>query len=78
MVAPALLSGSLLAFAYIFSAYEVPALLGVNYPRMLAVLALRFFNDPDLAARADGMAISLVITVITLLVAWMSLRKGEK
>jgi putative spermidine/putrescine transport system permease protein len=78
MVAPVLLSGSLLAFAYIFSAYEVPALLGVNYPRMLPVLALRFFNDPDLSARADGMAISLVITVITLVVAWISLRKGEK
>lgn len=78
LVAPVLLSGSLLAFAYIFSAYEVPALLGVNYPRMLPVLALRFFNDPDLSARADGMAISLVITVITLLVAWLSLRKGEQ
>jgi len=78
MVAPALLSGSLLAFAYIFSAYEVPALLGVNYPRMLPVLALRFFNDPDLSARADGMAISLVITVITLLVAWASIRRGEQ
>ncbi len=77
MVAPVLLSGSLLAFAYMFSAYEVPALLGVNYPRMLPILALRFFNDPDLSARADGMAISLVITVITLVVAWMSLRKGE-
>ncbi len=78
LVAPALLSGSLLAFAYIFSAYEVPALLGVNYPRMLPVLALRFFNDPDLSARADGMAISLVITVITLLVAWTSIRRGEQ
>ncbi|MFZ5820178.1 MAG: ABC transporter permease [Chloroflexota bacterium] len=78
LVAPALLSGSLLAFAYIFSAYEVPALLGVNYPRMLPVLALRFFNDPDLSARADGMAISLVITVITLLVAWASIRRGEQ
>jgi putative spermidine/putrescine transport system permease protein len=78
LVAPVLLSGSLLAFAYIFSAYEVPALLGVNYPRMLPVLALRFFNDPDLSARAGGMAISLVITVITLVVAWLSLRNGEK
>lgn len=78
MVAPILLSGSLLAFAYIFSAYEVPALLGVNYPRMLPVLALRFFNDPDLSARADGMAISLVITVITLVVAWASLQRGER
>jgi uncharacterized membrane protein YozB (DUF420 family) len=45
---------------------------------MLPVLALRFFNDPDLSARADGMAISLVITVITLLVAWASIRRGEQ
>lgn len=73
---PALLSGALLVFAFVFSSYEVPALLGVNFPRALPVLALRFFNDPDLRARADGMAISLVITAITLLVAALSLRKG--
>ncbi len=76
LVLPALLAGSLLAFAFIFGSYEVPALLGVNYPRMLPVLALRFFNDPDLNARADGMAISLVITAITVAVAWLSLRKA--
>ena len=77
-VAPALLSGALLVFAFIFSSYEVPALLGVNYPRMLPALALRFFNDPDLRSRADGMAISLVITVIVLIVAAVSLKKGEQ
>lgn len=78
LVAPALMSGALLVFAFIFSSYEVPALLGVNYPRMLPVLALRFFNDPDLRARADGMAISLIITVIVLVVAAVSLKKGEQ
>jgi len=78
LVTPSLLAGALLVFAFIFSSYEVPALLGVNHPRVLPVLALRFFNDPDLHARADGMAISLVLTVISLLVAWVSLRKGEK
>jgi len=78
LVAPALLSGTLLVFAFIFSSYEVPALLGVNYPRMLPVLALRFFNDPDLRSRADGMAISLIITIIVLVVATVSLKKGEQ
>ena len=78
MVAPSLMSGMLLVFAFIFSSYEVPALLGVNYPRMLPTLALRFFNDPDLRARADGMAISLIITMIVLVVAVISLKKGEK
>lgn len=78
LVAPALLSGTLLVFAFIFSSYEVPALLGVNYPRMLPVLALRFFNDPDLRSRADGMAISLIITIIVLVVAFVSLKKSEQ
>ena len=74
MVTPALLSGALLVFAFVFSSYEVPALLGVGYPRMLPVLALRFFNDPDLRSRADGMAISLIITMIVMFVATISLK----
>jgi putative spermidine/putrescine transport system permease protein len=78
LVTPALLSGALLVFAFVFSSYEVPALLGVDFPRMLPVLALRFFNDPDLRSRADGMAISLIITMIVLAVAAISLKKGEQ
>ncbi len=78
MVAPTLLSGTLLVFAFVFSNYEVPALLGVNYPRMLPVLALRFFNDPDLRSRADGMAISLIITMIVIIIAGVSLKKSEQ
>jgi putative spermidine/putrescine transport system permease protein len=77
-VMPALLAGSLLVFGFIFSSYEVPAILGVGYPRALPVLALRFFLDPDLRARPTGMAVSLVITVITLVVAALSLRKGKR
>lgn len=77
-VMPALLSAALLVFAFIFSSYEVPALLGVGYPRMLSVLALRFFTDPDLRARADGMTISLVIMLVVLIVAAVSLRQGER
>ena len=78
LVMPSLLSGALLVFAFVFSSYEVPALLGVGYPRMLPVLALRFFNDPDLRSRADGMAISLIITAIVLVISAISLRKGEQ
>jgi putative spermidine/putrescine transport system permease protein len=77
-VLPALLAGDLLVFGFIFSSYEVPALLGVGYPRALPVLALRFFLDPDLRARSEGMVISLIITLIVLLVAIVSLRIGER
>ena len=75
-VLPALSAGALLVFAFVFSAYEVPALLGVGYPRLLSVLALRFFSDPDLRARADGMAVSLILTAIVLVVAAVSRRRG--
>lgn len=77
-VLPALLAGDLLVFGYIFSSYEVPALLGIGYPRALPVLALRFFLDPDLRARSEGMVISLIITLIVTLVAVISLRIGER
>ncbi|MCP4141609.1 MAG: ABC transporter permease subunit [Chloroflexi bacterium] len=77
LVRPALLSGALLVFAYIFGAYEVPALLGVSYPRMLSVLALEAFTNPDLHARAEGMAISLIIAFIVLGIAIFARAKEE-
>ncbi len=77
-VLPALLAGSLIVFGFIFSSYEVPALLGVGYPRALPVLALRFFLDPDLRARSEGMVISLIITLIVTVVAVISLKIGER
>jgi putative spermidine/putrescine transport system permease protein len=65
LVLPALAAGSALVFAFVFGAYEVPALLGVRYPRTLAVLALEFFVNPDLNRRAEGMAVSLLISLAT-------------
>lgn len=69
LVLPGLLAGSLLVFAFVFGAYEVPALLGVRYPQMLSVLALELFLNPDLRSRAEGMAISVIMALVVLLVA---------
>jgi putative spermidine/putrescine transport system permease protein len=77
-VMPALVSGSLLVFAFVFSAYEVPALLGVRYPRMLSVLALDLFTNPDLNSRAEGMAISFIITFVVMVAAIINLRYEKK
>jgi len=65
-------------FAFTFGAFEVPGILGVRFPRALPVLSLRFFLDADLNARAEAMALSVIITAITMaLVAgymWLSRR----
>jgi len=74
LVLPGLLSGALLVFAFVFGAYEVPALLGVRYPQMLSVLALEFFLNPDLRSRAEGMAISVIMAVVVLLVVGIARR----
>jgi putative spermidine/putrescine transport system permease protein len=66
LIWPGLSAGAAVVFAFIFGAYEVPALLGVRYPRILAGLALEFFSNPDLNRRAEGMAISLLIALITI------------
>lgn len=74
LIAPSVLSAALIVFAFTFGAYEIPALLGVRYPRALPVTALRFFLDADLNARAEAMALSLLITFVLVLVVLLYLR----
>ena len=78
LVMPGVLSGSILVFAFTFGSYEVPAILGVRYPRTLTVTAVRFFRNPDLNARTEGMAISIIISIIVFFLVlgymWLSRR----
>jgi putative spermidine/putrescine transport system permease protein len=69
LVLPGLTAGSLLIFAFVFGAFEVPAILGVSFPRMLSILALEFFRNADLNSRAEGMAVSVIMAIIVLVVA---------
>ena len=69
LVRPGLTAGALLVFAFTFGAYEVPAILGVRYPRMLAVVALDLFMNSDLRLRAAAMAISVIMATTTIVVA---------
>jgi len=78
LILPGLLSGSVIVFAFTFGSFEVPAILGVRFPRMLSVTTDRFFRDPDLNSRTEGMAISMIIAVIVLVLVfvyqWLSRR----
>ena len=66
LVMPALMAGSVLVFAFIFGAYEVPAVLGVRYPTDVVGAGLEFFANPDLNSRAEGMAISVIMALVVL------------
>lgn len=83
LIMPGLLSASIIVFTFTFGSYEVPAILGVRAVRMLPVMSLDFFRNPDLNARAEGMALSMIIAFVALIMVliymWISRRtvRGE-
>jgi putative spermidine/putrescine transport system permease protein len=78
LITPAIVSTSVIVFAFGFGAFEVPFLLGQPFPSALPVLAYNAFTDVDLNARSEAMAISMVIAVITAVAVfvytWLSRR----
>ena len=82
LVMPSLFSASIIVFAFSFGAYEVPALLGVTYPQMLPVMSFEFFLNPDLNARSEGMALSIIIAMIVMILVvfyfWLTQAKIRK
>ncbi|MBC7156604.1 MAG: ABC transporter permease subunit [Rhodobacteraceae bacterium] len=70
LIFPGVLSASVIVFAFTFGAYEIPALLGQNYPAALPVLAYRLHTDVDLAARPEAMALAIVIALLAGVMIW--------
>jgi len=66
LLLPGVLPGSIIIFAYVFGAFEVPFLLGKSYPSMLSVLSYRLYIDVDLAVRPQAMAMSMLIALFVL------------
>lgn len=79
LLRPAILSASILVFAYSFGAFETPLLLGARHPSALPVLAYRLYTDVDLNARPQAMALSVVIAglITVLILLYMRLTRGE-
>ena len=78
LVAPAVISASLLVFAFIFGAFEVPYILGRPYPAMLGVVAQRRFLSTDLADRPDAIAIAVLMTLVSAFTVLVYLHVGRR
>jgi putative spermidine/putrescine transport system permease protein len=77
LMLPGVLAASVIAFAFSFGAFEVPYLLGVSFPQALPVLAYKRYTDVDLGARAEAMALCVLIALlVTMMVfAYMELSR---
>lgn len=76
LIFPGALSASVIVFAFTFGAYEIPAILGANYPAALPVLVYRKYTDVDLAARPEAMAMAMaiVIALLSAVMIWFYVR----
>ena len=65
LLSPGLLAAAMIVFAFTFGAYEMPALLGQNYPAALPVLAYQSFTDVNLNARPEALAMAMIIAFLS-------------
>ena len=76
---PAILSGTIIVFAFSFGSYEVPYLLGEPFPSTVSVVAYQLYSDRDLANRPTAMALATITSVVIglLVYAYMKLTQQE-
>ncbi|WP_298969438.1 ABC transporter permease [uncultured Roseobacter sp.] len=78
LIFPGVLSASVMVFAFTFGAYEIPAILGANFPAALPVLAYRKYTDVDLAARPEAMAMAIVIALLSAVMIYFYMRYSRR
>ncbi|AZB44063.1 ABC transporter permease subunit [Bacillus sp. FJAT-42376] len=69
VIIPVLSETFIILFAFILTAYEVPALLGITFPKMVSVLAFEWFYNGDWSHRPLAYAAMLTVTVLILLLS---------
>lgn len=78
LVAPAMAFSSLLVFAYVFGAFEIPYVLGRQFPAVLAIVGNRKFTGTDLDERPEAFAIAVLVTIAAAFFVWLYLRLSQK
>jgi len=78
LITPAVLSTSVIVFAFSFGSYEVPFLLGRSFPATLPVVAYQSYTQTDITDHVRGAAINVTITAIVALVVLLYLVLTER
>ena len=65
---PGIVSSTVIVFAFNFSSFEVPFILGEGFPSTLTVEAWRAFDNADYTRRLQAMAIVIFISLVSSLI----------
>lgn len=71
---PAILSGTIIVFAFSFGSYEVPYILGQPYPSMLSVVTYEFYINRDLINRPIAMALATLTSIVIAILVYAYMR----
>ena len=67
LIMPGVISASVIVFAFTFTNFEIPLLLGETFPSTLPVQAFQEFSKPELSSRPNAMAIATVLAFVSVL-----------
>ena len=80
LLMPTWIFSMLIVFAFTFSDFEVPYLLGVTYPKVVSVFAYDIYFNGELTARPLALATNFILVVITTaigIVAYKIMKKWD-
>ncbi len=64
-IIPGIVAATLIVFPFNFGSFEVPFILGADFPNTLPVQAWRTFDDADYSNRLGAMAIVMTISLVS-------------
>nr|WP_275899694.1 ABC transporter permease subunit [Bacillus piscicola] len=77
-LAPVLTETGIILFSFTIAAFEVPYILGVTYPKMLPLLSYQWYFENDWSSRPAAMAVMMVTTFLTLLLAFLAFGLSQR
>ncbi|NDI36598.1 ABC transporter permease [Chengkuizengella sediminis] len=78
LVLPAWLSSIFIVFAFTFSAFEIPYLLGVTYPQLLPVYSFELFMNGGWEERSQSLALNIILAFVTAILGLISYKLSKR
>ena len=78
LIIPTWLSSVLIVFAFTFSDFEVPYLLGVTYPKFISVYSYSMYYNGQLSDRPLALAANFILAIITAILGILAYKLAER
>ena len=78
LMTPTWLSSVLIVFAFTFSDFEVPYLLGITYPKFISVYSYSMYYNGQLSDRPLALAANFILAIITAMIGLAAYKLAKR